>query len=103
MKLIAAIFLLLGAAGLALAGEDANRSQVRAATADAVENLLDEVSRASLARNLTVDDFLRRTNSRDEMVKVLQRAQQIGGPRWIGGHTFQNVMQISGAGVWAGL
>jgi hypothetical protein len=96
MKLIPAIFVLLCAAGLALAGEDANRSQVRAATADAVENLLDEVSRASLTRNLTVDDFLRRTNSRDEMIKVLQRAQQIGGPRWIDDHTCQIELQISG-------
>jgi hypothetical protein len=103
MRIIPAIFLLLGAAGLAQAGEDATRSQVRAATADAVENLLDEVSRASLTRNLTVDDFLRRSNSRDEMIKVLQRAQQIGGPRWIDDHTCQIELQISGPVVGAAL
>jgi hypothetical protein len=103
MKLIPAIILLLGAAGLAWAGEETGRSQVRAATADAVENLLDEVSRASLTRNLTVDDFVRRTNSRDELVKVLQRAQQIGGPRWIDDHTCQIELQISGPVVGAAL
>ena len=103
MKFVPFIFVLLGAAGLALAGEDATRSQVRAATADAVGNLLDEVSRAPLTRNLTVDDFLRRTNSRDEMIKVLQRAQQIGGARWIDDHTCQIELQISGPIVAAAL
>ena len=87
---------MMSVAGVALAGDEGGRAQVRAATADAVSNLLEEVSRASLARNLSVGEFLRRTNSSDELVKVLQRAQQVGGPRWIDDHTCQIELQISG-------
>jgi hypothetical protein len=96
MRFVVVLVILMSVAGLALAGEEGGRSQVRAATADAVSNLLDEVSRASLTRGLSVGEFLRRTNSTDELVKVLQRAQQVGGPRWIDEHTCQIELQISG-------
>jgi hypothetical protein len=95
--------MLLGVAGLALAGEETGRSQVRAATADAVANLVDKVSRTPLTRNLSVGEFVRRTNSTDELTKALQRAQQIGGPRWIDDYTCQIELQISGPVVAAAL
>jgi hypothetical protein len=95
MKFLAAI-LLLCVAQIAWAADDAARAQVRAATNDAVANLLEEVSRVPLTRNLSVGEFVRRTNSADELAKVLQRSQQIGGPRWIDDHTCQIELQISG-------
>jgi hypothetical protein len=99
MKLVILFIMILAsvaASGQGPVEEDVGRSQVLAATKDAVRNLLDEVSRAPLTRRLTVGDFLRETRSTDEMNKVLQRAQQMGGPRWIDDHTCQIELQISG-------
>jgi hypothetical protein len=96
MRFVVVMVMLMSVAGVALAGDEGGRAQVRAATADAVSNLLEDVSRISLTRNLSVGEFLRRTNSTDELVKVLQRAQQVGGPRWVDDHTCQIELQISG-------
>jgi len=95
MKFIAAI-LLLCFAQVAWAAEDAAGAQVRAATKDAVANLLVEVSRVPLTQTMSVGEFVRRTNSADELAKVLQHSQQIGGPRWIDDNTCQIELQISG-------
>ncbi|HEY7119497.1 MAG TPA: hypothetical protein VH475_23095 [Tepidisphaeraceae bacterium] len=84
------------AAGGSAAAEDLARSQVQAATKDAINGLLDEVSRTPLSRSLSVGEFLRRTRSTDELVKTLERAQQMGGPRWIDDQTCQVELQISG-------
>jgi hypothetical protein len=84
-------------ASQAMAGEEPPRAQVIAATKDAVANLTDEVYRVSLTRSLSLGEFVQRTRSADEFSKVLQRAQQIGGPRWIDDHTCQIELQISGA------
>jgi hypothetical protein len=86
-------------AGFARAGgaEDGGaRAQVQVATRNAVNNLLDEVSSTRLTRTVSVGEFARRTGSTDELIKVLQRAQQIGGPRWIDDNTCQIELQISG-------
>ena len=94
------MLLVVIAAGFARAQEshkdDAGKSQVLAATKDAVANLLDEVSRVPLTSRLTVGEFLRQTRSTDEMMKVLQRAQQMGGARWLDDHTCQVELEISG-------
>ena len=103
MKYLAVILTLLCFTPLARAADDAAGAQVRAATKDAVANLLDEVSRVPLTRNLSVGEFVRRTNSADELAKVLQRSQQIGGPRWIDDNTCQIELQISGPLVAAAL
>ena len=84
-------------AGQAMVAEEPPRAQVIAATKDAVANLTDEVYRASLTRSVSVGEFVQRTRSGEEFSKVLQRAQQIGGPRWIDDHTCQIELQISGA------
>src|SRR4051794_999613 len=98
MKLVILFIMLVAwiSAGEARAEEDPGRSQVLAATKDAVSNLLDEVARVPLNARLTVGDFLRQTRSTEEMVRVLQRAQQMGGPRWLDDHTCQIELQISG-------
>jgi hypothetical protein len=85
------------------AAEPLTRAQERAAIEDAVQGLLSDVSRMSLSRDLTVGDFLRRTRSTDEVVKTLQRAQQLGGIRWIDEQTCQVELQISGPVVGAAL
>src|SRR4051794_40199775 len=98
MKLVILFIMLVAwfSAGAARAGEDPGRSQVQAATKDAVSNLLDEVARVPLTSRVTVGDFLHQTRSTEEMVRVLQRAQQMGGVRWIDDHTCQIELQISG-------
>jgi hypothetical protein len=75
------------------------RAQVQAATKDAIANLYDEVTRVQIGRRLSVGEFVDRTRSRDDLVRVLQRAQQIGGPRWIDDKTCQIEVQISGVAV----
>src|SRR3954470_24824562 len=98
MKLVI-LFVMLAAwfaTGPAWAAEEAGRSQVLAATKDAVSNLLDEVARVPLTARLTVGEILHQTRSTEEMVRVLQRAQQMGGARWIDDHTCQVELQISG-------
>ena len=98
MKLVILFIMLVSwlAAFPAWAADDAARPQVLAATKDAVSNLLDEVARVPLNARVTVGDSLRQTRSTEEMVRVLQRAQQMGGPRWIDDHTCQVELQISG-------
>jgi hypothetical protein len=97
MRFVALVIIGLFLAGQSMAGDEPPRAQVIAATKDAVANLTDEVYRASLTRSLSVGEFVQRTRSGDEFSKVLQRAQQIGGPRWIDDHTCQIELQISGA------
>jgi len=97
MRLFSLVIIGLFLAGQAMAVEEPPRAQVIAATKDAVANLTDEVYRASLTRSLSVGEFVQRTRSSEEFSKVLQRAQQIGGPRWIDDHTCQIELQISGS------
>src|SRR5689334_6563325 len=99
MKRVVVVLLVVIGAGLSRgqepARDDVGRSQVLAATKDAVDNLLDEVSRVPLTSRLSVGEFLRQTRSTEEMVKVLQRAQQMGGARWLDDHTCQVELEIS--------
>src|SRR3954469_15372041 len=104
MRFLPVILTILAFTLSAFAGpRDDEKSQVRAAQRDAVVSLMDEVSRTPLTRALSVGEFVRRTNSADELNKVLQRAQQVGGPRWINDHTCQVELQISGPVVAAAL
>src|SRR4030095_875934 len=63
--------------------DESDRSQVTAATFNAVESLRQdsEQRRSDVSSDLTVRDFLDRTSSEDQLVKTLRRAEQIGGPR----------------------
>ena len=93
--MIAIIAGLLG--GASLAQEDPRRTQVSAATASAVSTLRQQVLGAPLSRDLTVQDFLDRTGGADDLNRTLQRAEQIGGPRWIDERTCQVRMEIAGS------
>lgn len=75
---------------------EVRRDQIAAATARAVELLRSQIAREPIGRNLTVQDLLERTGGHDYLVKTLQRAQQIGGPRWPDPQTCQVQLDISG-------
>ena len=91
------LMLLLGLSSVrAQDARNSRREQIDAATARAVDGLHRQISQESLARNVTVGDLLDRTNSHDELDKTLQRAQMIGGPRWIDDQTCQVRLEISG-------
>ena len=77
--------------------EDLRHAQVSAATANAIAALREDVLRAPIARDLTVADFLDRTDRHADLDKVLARARMIGGPRWIDDDgTTQVRLEISG-------
>lgn len=73
--------------------------QLSAATDRAVRQLYQDVANTPLDSRVTVGEFLERTRGQDELLSTLQRAQQIGGPRWIDDQTCQVQLEISGARV----
>jgi len=98
------IFLaLVGTAAAPLAGAapayDARRAQVAAATADALGSLERDVAGAAITPDLTVEQFVEKTASRDALAKALRRAEQIGGTRWVDDQTCQVRMELPGAEV----
>jgi hypothetical protein len=94
------------AVGAALAADDhpdVRKAHVAAATDGAVASLLKSIATERIAPDLTVDDLLDRTHSTEDFRKVLARADQIGGPRWIDEQTCQVRLEISGGTVAAAL
>src|SRR5687767_1294368 len=78
---------------------DVRRAQVAAATADALDALEADVLSASVTPELTVAQFIDRTASRQALGRVLRRAEQIGGTRWLDDQTCQVRMELPGAAV----
>src|SRR4051812_39472507 len=76
---------------------EAERAQIAAATANAFYTLRRDVEGRQISPDLTVDEFLRRTEGREALTKALHRAEQIGGPRWIDDQTCQIQLEIAGA------
>ncbi len=83
----------------AWASQEPRREQILAATADATRALQQEVSQTSIAPDLTVDALLEKTRGHDALLKALERAEQIGGPRWVDEQTCQIQLEIAGAKV----
>jgi hypothetical protein len=79
--------------------EDRRRAHVNAATAAAVDRLLQDVTALRINSQLTVGEFVHTTESIDELTQVLHRARQIGGPRWVDEQTCQIQLEISGQAV----
>jgi hypothetical protein len=74
-----------------------DRTMIAAATANAVDALRDDVAGARIDSRLTVADFLKQTDGDDQLLKILQRAQEVGGPRFSAdGAACQIQLQISG-------
>jgi hypothetical protein len=78
-------------------------SQVHGAVIGAVGHLLDELSAERLTPDLTVGEFLRRTNGADQLARTLERGELLGGPRWLDKNTCQVQLEISGRKVLAAL
>jgi len=83
-----------GEQGLATAAD-----VVRAATTKAVSNLYDQLADLPLSSKYTVRQFLQDIKAQDEFMEELQRADQIGGPRWIDDNTCQVRIEITAARV----
>ncbi len=74
-----------------------DRTMISAATASAVDSLRDDVAAAQIDAHLTVGEFLKATGGNDELLQTLQRAEQLGGPRFTAdGGACQIQLQISG-------
>jgi hypothetical protein len=84
-------------------GDDPTRAAIDAATNDAVEALIDDISRLQLTRRVSVGQFLRDTAAYDDLRKVLRQSEQVGGPRWSDDRTCQVELQVSGTRVAAQL
>src|SRR6185437_16122509 len=82
---------------------DPKRDQAAAATARAVDRLRAKIAAEPVGRGITVGDMLDATDGNDFLVKTLQRAQMIGGPRWLDDQTCQVRLEISGTRVAAAL
>jgi hypothetical protein len=78
---------------------DARRAQVEAATEDAIDILRRDVLAASLAPDLTVQQFLNRTGGTDNLLRQLDNAEQRGGTRWRGDDACEVLLEIPGAQV----
>jgi len=80
----------------AKAASDPRAAQVAAATAGAILRLSDDINEQRLSPALTVRQFLEKTGQSAELMDVLRRADQIGGPRWLDDQTCQVKLSVSG-------
>lgn len=96
LPLILTFVVSLLAAVPARGAADARRAQVAAATADALASLEAEVLHAAVTPDLTVEQFIVRTDARQALARTLRRAEQIGGTRWLDDQTCQVRMELPG-------
>ena len=96
MRIVVALLFASLLAGPARAADDPRRAQVAAATADALGSLREDVLAAAVTTNLTVAQFIEKTDARDELAKALRRAEQIGGTRWLDEQTCQVRLELPG-------
>jgi len=80
-------------------GDRAREAMRDAAIRNAVASLREQVEQEPVGRNLTVGDLLKRTGGETELTKTLDRAELIGGPRWVDDQTLQVHLEISGTRV----
>src|SRR5205085_2367012 len=78
------------------AASDDRRAQVAAATADGMGALEREVLSETITGTLTVEQFIDEAHARDDLARVVRRAQQIGGARWLDDKTCQVRLELSG-------
>ena len=96
--LLSILTVLFGAADVRRRGRRA-RAQVAAATADALDTLQRDVLSAPVTPELTVQQFVEQTGSRESFTKALRRAEQIGGTRWLDDQTCQVRLELPGSDV----
>src|SRR5439155_22200956 len=96
MRFARIILFILCLCSLLRAQDDTHRSRIAAATANAIEALKQEVLRTPLDNRLLVKDLIDKTGSDLDLTQTLQRAEQIGGPRWLDENTCQVRLEIDG-------
>jgi hypothetical protein len=99
MRLPLCIILLLFTAGFACAQQSAQTAQVDAARSDALEALRREILAAQILPDATVQILVDRAGGQGLISNALNKAQQLGGPRWIDDQTCQVTLAISGDNV----
>lgn len=99
MRWIAAILSLSLFTGPTLGADDPRRAQVAAATADAIGSLREDVLSAPVTPDISVEEFVWKTDSADKLAKALRRAEQIGGTRWLDDQTCQVRLELPGSEV----
>src|SRR5687767_1030199 len=99
MRVAVVITVLFMLARTVLAQEDARRDQVEAATSTAVAALREAIGQNTIARGVTVQELLEKTRGTKKLTETLQRAQRIGGPRWVDDQTCQVRLEIAGSRV----
>jgi hypothetical protein len=86
LSLASLVLLNLTAVGLAQRSS-APRPEIQAAAGNAAAKLRDQIMRMPVAKDLPASSLDR----------ALQKAQTVGGPRWVDNHTCQVQMEISGS------
>jgi hypothetical protein len=76
---------------------DQREAQVAAATANALDTLESKLLSASITPDLSVREFIDRTDSHAILDDVVGRAEQIGGARWLDEKTCQVRMELPGS------
>lgn len=86
------LLMLGGSARDALASS--SEAQVSAATGNAVDRLISDVLEERIGMDLTVRQFIERTEGLKQLQMVLSGAQPVGGPRWLDEQTCQVKLSI---------
>jgi len=74
----------------------AQREKVAAANEAAAGALCASIGRITLAKDVTVDQFLARTGGTEQFMNTLREAELLGGPRWLDDQTCQVRVEITG-------
>jgi hypothetical protein len=102
MRLMTALIFLALAGFPAWGAESVRRStqdSIRIATQRAADELYAQVGKIPLTDRLTIGDYIKAVNAEDDLKKALERADQIGAPRWLDPNTCQIQLEISTARV----
>lgn len=78
------------------ATQPARQAPVDAAMNDAVASMYKDVAAYPLAEGVTIGDVVDRAAARPRLLKALEQARQIGGPRWLDPDTAQVRMELEG-------
>lgn len=97
ISLIVAVWALITSIGAAAptTTADARKEQILAATNNAVDALCETLAAEQITPEITVKEFLEKTDGIERVTQTLRRSQQIGGPRWVD-QTCQVRLEISG-------
>jgi hypothetical protein len=77
--------------------EQQRREQVELATLVATERLRAEVLRVTIADDLSAEQFASRVGAVDRLQRLVERAEQVGGPRWPEPQVCQVRVELSGS------